>query len=866
MSLGPGSRVGAYEVLSLVGSGGMGVVYRARDHKLLRTVAIKVLSDPDRDKTNEELLLEEARAASALSHANICVVYEVGEWEGRPFIVMEFVDGKPLNALIPPEGLPADKVIRYGIQIADAVAHAHARGVLHRDLKSSNVIVSKEGIAKVVDFGLARRVLQQGKLAIFGLSTADAGEMAAEFQRPLAGTLSHMAPEALRGGLPSVATDLWGLGVLLHEMACGSLPFSGSAPFELTGAILHSAPAPMPSRVPAGVRMIVARCLEKEPVDRYEAAGEVRAALQAVQSDTAVPLVVPPVRGRRPRWPWALGAGLIAAGLGVFLLMPAGNQGTSPRLPASARLTLVVSSDRQAYDPALSPDGTMIAYVAEDERGRFDLFGGRAAGGERVRLTNDENVESHPRFSPDGERILFTRRRSGSGQVELAVVPTLGGDISTVVVDGSQGVWSPDGRRVAFVASNRSGGALALAIAGADGSEARRVLAASGEYPGVRHPAWSPDGRTLAVVRGTGGIAGELWLLDADGKGLRRLSNDPPEVFSDEPVFMRDGQRLLHSSNRGGATNLWILPLDGRTPERLTTGPGPDTSPTLAVNGDVSFVNSRWRAGLLVHDLGKADTRTLLTHPVTLWSPAFSPDGHELAFSRREVDGSWHLWSITVDGSSPRQLTSGELGEINPRYTNDGSSIIYHTWGAPRRIWRIPREGGRGVALTPAGVDASFADMSPDGGWLAYVSTEKTLERVYVMPLAGGPPRPLSNEPASLPRWSPDGSWISFARNRGYESGIFIAHPDGTGERRLSATGGWPVWWPDGRRIAYLTITPDGRQQIESVALDGTETPPAVKIRFEGTNNPIAFSSDGRTLATSDQVHVSDEIWLLRSR
>src|SRR5262245_4397512 len=252
MPIAPGSRLGSYEILSMLGIGGMGAVYRAYDSRLQRTVAIKVLSD-EADERYGPLLLQEARAAPSHSHPHICVVYEVGEADGRTFIAMEYVDGKPLSELIPVNGLPADNVMRYGVQIADALTHAHDRGIVHRDLKSSNIIVTKDGLAKVVDFGLARRVAMASPDMPTSSNVVEAGT-------GMAGTLSYMAPEALRGEQATMASDLWGLGVLLYEMSSGHLPFGGRTAFELTSAILLGAVPPLPASVPSGVRGIIALC------------------------------------------------------------------------------------------------------------------------------------------------------------------------------------------------------------------------------------------------------------------------------------------------------------------------------------------------------------------------------------------------------------------------------------------------------------------------------------------------------------------------------------------------------------------------------------------------------------------------------
>ncbi len=387
----------------------MGVVYRARDTHLQRTVALKVLREQP-ELSTPDLLLKEARAVSALNHPNICTVHEVREEAGQVFIVMEYVDGRPVHEQIPINGLPADSLLRYAIQIADGLAHAHDRGVLHRDIKSANVMITREGRAKIVDFGLASRFDQVPHDEVTRSNSPVPGDSS------LAGTLAYIAPEVLQGAQPSVATDLWSVGVLLYEMASGHLPFSGRTMFEMTAAILHAPPSPLPTHVPPSLRTIIARCLTREPAQRYQSAGELRAALEAVQSDVStVPVEARVWKPRRRDWRFITAASLVAVLLTVLAWRIGRDR--APAAPGgSGRLVQVLSSDREASDPALSYDGTMIAYVAEDDAGRTDLFVSRVTGGGgRVRLTDDDSRESHPRFSPDGERIVFARRGTDGG-------------------------------------------------------------------------------------------------------------------------------------------------------------------------------------------------------------------------------------------------------------------------------------------------------------------------------------------------------------------------------------------------------------------------------------------------------------------
>jgi serine/threonine-protein kinase len=273
-----GQTIGHYEIEALVGTGGMGVVYRARDTHLRRTVALKLVASEHADAASGKRLLDEARAASSLNHPNICTIHEVVEAGDQTCIVMEYVDGRPLANLIRPgEGLPADVVIRYGSQIADALAHAHQRGIVHRDLKSANVVVTTEGRVKVLDFGLAIRL--DGGQTIETLAPT----MTESDEHRLAGTIPYMAPEVLRGDVATARSDIWALGVMLHEMISGTRPFSGKTSYEITAAVLHEPAPALPPNVTHALDTVVRRCLAKTPSDRYELAGEVRAALETVE-------------------------------------------------------------------------------------------------------------------------------------------------------------------------------------------------------------------------------------------------------------------------------------------------------------------------------------------------------------------------------------------------------------------------------------------------------------------------------------------------------------------------------------------------------------------------------------------------------
>ncbi len=300
-----GQILSHYRIDTQLGAGGMGVVYRAHDTQLDRSVAVKVISESlQADPKARARLLQEARAASALNHPNICTVHEVGEADGRAFIVMEYVEGRPLSAVTGGDGLPAETVIRYGSQIADALAHAHERGVVHRDLKSSNVMVTPEGRPKVLDFGLAKR--QRG----IGPDEATVSQGLTEAGAIL-GTLAYMSPEALRGEPADARSDIWALGVMLYEMAAGRLPFRGSNLLDLTAAIVREPIPELPARVAQGLGPIIHRCLAREAGERYQRAGEVRAALEAIGSASRTMPAMAALPVSRRRWLWAIGGAVV---------------------------------------------------------------------------------------------------------------------------------------------------------------------------------------------------------------------------------------------------------------------------------------------------------------------------------------------------------------------------------------------------------------------------------------------------------------------------------------------------------------------------------------------------------------------------
>jgi eukaryotic-like serine/threonine-protein kinase len=863
-----GKQVAHYVVLEVAGAGGMGVVYRARDEKLQRDVALKF---PPEGKALTDALrakwLAEARAASTLNHPNICTIYEVGECDGQPYIAMEYLAGEPLNQRIPDEGLPAETVLEYGAQVASALDHAHSHGVLHRDLKSGNVRLTASGQLKVLDFGLAISIREAEAEADTQSNVTDSAGVS--------GTLAYLAPEVLNGTNVDARSDIWALGVLLYEMASGMHPFRGRTTYELSSMIMREAPRALPAHVPPGVRAIILHCLAKQPEQRYQRASEVKAALEALHSNGgavaaaaaagALAGVAPKKKRNKKLYLWLAGGLLAATAAAVAVLYSV--PGARPRVAATGpgeKLRLLLSTESDIAGPAISPDGKMLAYVERGESSD-DLYVSRVAGGERVKLTKDISRKGEPSFSPDGERIALARKVPGEATSEVCTIAAFGGEIVAVARGGSMPTWSPDGNRLTFV-MRKEGEPEELSIATVDGTETRVILAGDAIYPFVGRPSWSPDGKWIAVARSRGGDSREIWLVPLNGKNATQLTHGSAGMSSDSPVFSADGRGVVYQSNQGGARNLWYLELNGRGARQLTAGPGPDSSPSVARDGTIAFLNSRRRTVLVLYELATGKSRTLLSDTAIFWGPAFSPDGAEMTYARGEPDGSWHLWSMAREGGTSRQLTFGKVPEIYARYSPDGGEIFYSTWGPePLSIGRVARNGGMARPLdAKATTSDSYADISPDGKWLVFARTENKVAHVYMRAADGtGEAWKVTSSAGTVPKWSPDGKWIAFSPDRGFGGGVFVVHPDGSGLRRVAERGGWPVWWPDGEKIGMQAVGPEGNVEITVVTVATGETKVLPGLRFNGVNYPFDVSRDGKWLVTTNAEHETDEIWLL---
>jgi len=774
-----GSRIGAYEIIAQLGAGGMGVVYKARDTKLGRLVALKFLSESSTgDPTAKGRLLREAQNASALNHPNIATIYEVGESNGQVFIAMEFVEGRALNAVVPHDGLAPQTAIRYGVEIASALAHAHERGIIHRDLKPANVMITTAGHVKVLDFGLAKRI-SSGDLGGEALPQNSLTKPGA-----IVGTLQYMAPETLRGGQADARTDLWGVGAVLHEMLNGAPPFEGKTSYELTSAILREEPKPLPSRIPASLRTVVQRCLTKEREHRYQQSGEIRAALEAIGSDGN--MAAPPVHARR-RGLWALSAaGVVALGLlawGGFEFF--GSKSVERHAVSSGDWVQVTDFADSAVSPALSADGRMLTFI----RGSDTFFGpGQIEAkvmpdGEPVQLTHDGTAKMSPQFSPDGSKIYY-----GTGPLEVGgwdtwMVPVLGGEPRLVLPNTEGPTWidsshllfseiltglhmavatsdadrsnsrfvyipprdrgmahrsalSPDHKWVLIVEMD-NGGWLPCRLVPFDGSSPGRVVGPKGAA--CTYAAWSPDGAWMYFCSNAGGRF-HIWRRQFPDGELEPVTSGATE---EEGIAMApDGSSLITSVGATQST-LWVRDAKG---ERQISSEGYAVAPKFSHDGKKlyylilrngqSAAFTRQDGELWVADLATGQNERLLGDTL-ITGYDVSADDTQAVFSTQDKDGRPHLWLASLDLSFPPRQFESPVDEDSPRWDAAGHIYFRAAEGKLNFVYRMNADGSQRTKVVQNPI-LELHGISPDGRW-AIVAEGATVQS-KADPIGGGTP------------------------------------------------------------------------------------------------------------------------------
>jgi Tol biopolymer transport system component len=902
MHLTPEQMLDQYRLIEPIGEGGMGVVWRARDTTLDRDVAIKVLPvEFVRDADRLARFEREAKAVAALSHPNIVAIHGFGECEGTVYAAIELLQGKSLREHLDEGSLPPRKALDVARQIAVGLDAAHAKGIVHRDLKPENVFLSPGGRARILDFGLA--------------GVADGDEGAAP-DRTLAtrtaltepgvvmGSVSYMSPEQVRGEPADSRSDIFSLGLVLHEMLGGARTFARPTAAETMTAILREDP-PEPrlggGPAPPAVSRIVARCLDKSPGERFQSARDLAFALESVAVDSSSSVAVPagsvvaPEPAKKSSY-LPIAAALAVVVLGAFLAVWAFRRQEPPRqVPRTAQLTF----SGQDFQPAISPDGSLIAFTSK-RNGVSQIWLRQVDGGGEQPLS--EGSDWRPVFSPDGSSIAFVR---ADGDVYSAYrIPLVGGQARKLLEDVIEVGWSPDGRRLAFIRGDTAGKQESFSRVGLFDLETgeERILAQSPDwdYFGVD---WSPDGSVVSVTRASlQGAAGQwsIEIIDPDSDERREIdvgeegllsratwsapgrliaasapstvsgtsmpyrvvsldvdSGEIRELFWSPYLFPFRGSvietsqfAVLDDSTIVFDTfqmqqQLYEYDLEQGTVRRLSPSISIDRQPSFHPDGDrVLFTTNRsGNVDLYAYELATEELFQLTDHPGSDWDGAYTPDGESIVWGSDRT-GNLEIWTANVDGSRPRQITRDGYDAENPTMTPDGAWVVYSS-GNPQHegILKIRSDGTDMENIVPG--NWINPEVSPDGRFAICLTTDQSRMRnsVRVVEIASGEILPFEVE-------------VSYSMLVG------------------NVTYGRARWMPDGSAIVYVGLDEDGNTGLFAQDFHTDRNAPESRREVAGFDGRLIHESfgiapDGKRIVVStiEQVRALnqvDRLWGLR--
>jgi Tol biopolymer transport system component len=875
VTLPAGSRLGPYEILGPLGAGGMGEVYRARDTRLQRDVAIKIL--PDSLAADPEALARferEARAVAALSHPNILAIHDFGVEGGRAFSVTELLEGRTLRERLAEGPLPVRKAIECAAQVARGLAAAHDRGVVHRDLKPENLFVTDDGRVKILDFGLA-------KVEAAGEVGGDASNATQTPTRHLAtrpgvvlGTIGYMSPEQVRGTAIDHRTDLFSLGAVLYEMLTGQRAFRGATAADTMTAILREDPPALSGidrAVPPALERLVHHSLEKNPAERFQSARDLAFHLEAMGgavSGAAIPSVErsdDAPKSQRGRGIVLTAAAALVAGAALGVALDRSLRGPATAAPPSLRQLTYTGAD---FAPDASRDGKLIVYTSERE-GRQSIWLKQYPGGDEVALTS--GPDELPRFSPDGTQILFIRL--AGAKRDLYRVPVVGGEPRKVLDDVLFADWSPDGREIVFVRRRQEGdkSISAIGLVDANGDGAREI--AREENQALVAPRWSPDGRTIALInRGAENTPGTILLVRPDGTGRRVLETPPPAGALTPAVWSGDGSALVYGKEEGfvsagalgGSGRIIRQEIDSGRSEVILWSPMRPADVAILTPGRLILGGSTQRVNLLVSGLASGPAasgqgrahRWITRGNASDRQPIFSPDGEWVMFSSNR-SGNLELWKVSITTGAIRRLTDDPAQDWDPAFTPDGRGMV---WSSSRtghfEIWSGNADGTGARRLTDDGVDAENPTMTPDGAWVVYNSSNPDKTGIWKIRADGTQATRLVPGSWSTPDVSPDGQWVAF-RTRAIPRVVRVARvSDGRLEPQvIGSNAGFnnnarPRWLTSGREILFNDTDEDGNGGIFAQAfVPGTDTARTRRLLAGlDTGQPIdsyAISPDG---------------------
>ena len=745
-----GKTISRYRIEEKIGEGGMGVVYRARDLDLDRHVAVKVLSADLADEERRRRFQQEAQTASSLNHPHILTVFEAGTFEGRQYLITEFIDGWTLREWIRRARPSCRQILELVTAVAEALACAHAAGIVHRDVKPENILVSRQGYAKLVDFGLA-------KLIEARVDTADTRTVDVVHTREgtLVGTIPYLAPEQLVGTGGDARSDIYAFGVTLYEALAGQRPFGGASDVELFKAILHAPPPPLSNLradLPHEVRFIVEKAIEKEPSDRYQSARELVIDLKKAQRARSSDAIqaVPAARPRTSKWLGiAIAAAMLAAlVVGWFWSRP---EAAFENPLANAYFNRLSDFDGNEVDAAVSADGKFVLFLS-DRDGQFDAWVTQVGTGQFVNLTkgriadlNYEVVRSAG-FSADGSQV-WVRVGDGKGGERVAVIPTMGGGAPRpFLANAIMAAWSADGTRVLY--HDPSAGDP-IFISDRSGGNPRQIYVSPA---GIHNhdPAWSPDGRFVYFLRGiTNPYEMDVWRVPASGGTPERLTRHNGRVAS--PALV-DNRTLIYSAAADDGSGPWLYAMDveRRVPRRVTLGVEHYLSVTATRDGrrlaaTVSNpTGSLWAVPIADRVVDEPAARRVDLPTVRAVSPRYGPDYFLYASISSTGNGLWKY----KDGVAVELWRAEEGGLLStPAVSADGAHIAFTLRKTGRGALYIMDSNGTGLRTLADALDVrGTVSWAPDGRWIAVTADEGQGNRLFKVPLEGGPPIRLVDE------------------------------------------------------------------------------------------------------------------------
>jgi serine/threonine protein kinase len=785
-----GRTIGRYHVASLLGAGGMGIVYRAHDTRLGRDVALKILpEDFSRDPDPLIRFEREARLLASLNHPNIAAIYDLNEFESIQYLVLEFIEGETLAARLQRGSIPFGEALTICRQIAEALEAAHEHGVVHRDLKPANVMTTPNGAVKVLDFGIAKLLAADGSPSPSG-STDTLGAF-------VVGTPSYMSPEQARGKPVDKRTDIWAFGCVLYEMLTGRMAFAGQTTTDTLAAILEREPnwRFLPDATPITIRRLLRRCLEKDSKRRLRDIGDVRIEIDEALSSPGQPESATgndwtrALRGWRTVAIVSLAALVIVGGTLTARLIRAPRSGPETFGPTRMTASRLTSYSGRQYAAALAPDGRSFVFVS-NHAGSPDVWLRQVSGGEPVRLTNDAVEESDLVFSPDGESVYFTRVDEDGEAIWQ--IGTLGGQPRKVIASGHSAAPSPDGRTLAYMTVEAEDLSEALVVSRLDGSDKRSLARRVPGFPRVR-PAWSRDGVLISFVRAGLFAPANLFIVDTRSGQERQVTR-----------FTRPAQ--------GVGQHAW------RDNHHVVVSYVPDPS-HIPVANDLAILNA---------DDGSI-TRFTTTISDNFLSPSLSADGSRLVATATGV--LREVWKVPlksadpdVNGKSAVRLMDRSQDPFWIFVTRDGQSLLYNSPASgSRNLWTMPLDGSsKARQITALSGDAiSHSAMSPDGTRVAFVSFVGGASDIWTQNVDGTDLRQLTKDPAadSWPVWSPDGRSIAFSSVRdGLQQTWVVPSNGGPGEKLIDGffRGDW-VEKPGGAGIWIVTSNNASRVRLIDV-------------------------------------------------